>query len=56
MEAKLVRQKEVAEAVKREHKLELARLEQGNLEDRPRDREDRAKVPKLSSFVDGKDD
>ena len=28
----------------------------GNLDDRPRDREDRAKAPKLPSFVDGKDD
>ena len=27
-----------------------------NLEDRPRDREDRAKAPKLPSFVDAKDD
>ncbi|XP_015767115.1 PREDICTED: caldesmon-like [Acropora digitifera] len=49
-------QKEAAEAAKREHELELARLGQGNLDDRPRDREDRAKAPKLPSFVDGKDD
>ena len=56
MEAELVRQKEAAEAAKREHELELARLGQGNLDDRPRDREDRAKAPKLPSFVDGKDD
>ena len=55
-EAELVRQKEAAEAAKREHELELARLGQGNLDDRPRDREDRAKAPKLPSFVDGKDD
>ena len=56
MEADLVRQKEAAEAAKREHELELARLGQGHLDDRPRDREDRAKAPKLPSFVDGKDD
>ena len=55
-EAELVRQKEAAEAAKREHELELARLGQGNLDDSPRDREDRAKAPKLPSFVDGKDD
>ena len=54
MEADLVRQKEAAEAARREHELELARL--GNHDDRPRDREDRAKAPKLPSFVDGKDD
>ena len=48
--------KEAAEAAKREHELELARLGQGNLEGRPCDREDRAQVPKLPSFVDGKDD
>ena len=57
MEAEIMGQKEAAEAAKREHKLEHARLGQGNLEDRPRDREDRgAKAPKLPSFVDGKDD
>ena len=56
MEADLVRQKEAAEAAKREHELELARLGQGNRDDRPRDREDRAKAPKLPLFVDGKDD
>ena len=56
MQAELVRQKEAAEAAKREHELELARLGQGNLDDCPRDREDRAKAPKLPSFVDGKDD
>ena len=56
MEAELVRQKEAAEAAKREHELELARLGQRNLDDRPRDREDRVKAPKLPSFVDGKDD
>ena len=56
MEAELVRQKEAAEAAKRVHELELARLGQGNLDERPRDREDRAKAPKLPSFVDGKDD
>ena len=55
-EVELVRQKEAAEAAKRVHELELARLGQGNLDDRPRDREDRAKAHKLPSFVDGKDD
>ena len=56
MEAELVRQKQAAEAAKRGHELELARLGQENLDDRPRDREGRAKAPKLPSFVDGKDD
>ena len=56
MEAEIMRQKEPAEVAKREHELELARLGQGNLDDRPRDREDRAEAPKLPSFVDGKDD
>ena len=56
MEAELVRQKEAAEGAKREHELELARLRQRNMDDRPHDREDRAKAPKLPSFVDGKDD
>ena len=56
MEADILGQKEVAEVAKREHELELAHLGQENLEDCPRDREDRAKAPKLPSFVDGKDD
>ena len=56
MEAEIMKQKEAAEAAKREHELELARLGQRNLDDRPRDREDRTKAPKLPSFVDGKDD
>ena len=56
LEADIMRQKEAAEVAKREHELERARLGQGNLDDRPRDREDRAKAPKLPSFVDGKDD
>ena len=34
----------------------LAHLGQGNLDYRPRDREDRVNAPKLPSFVDGKDD
>ena len=51
-----MRQKEAAEAARREHELELARLGQGIHDDYPRDREDRAKAPKLPSFVDGKDD
>ena len=56
MEAGLVRQKEAAEAAKREHELALARSGQGNREDRQRDSEDRAKAPKLPLFVDKKDD
>ena len=56
MEAEIIRQKKAAEVAKREHELELARLGQGNLDYRPSDREDRAKAPKLPSFVDGKDD
>ena len=41
----------------REHELELARLGQGrNVAERGELREDRAKAPKLPSFVDGKDD
>ena len=40
MEVDLVRQKEAAEVAKREHELELKRLGQGHLDDRPRDRED----------------
>ena len=57
MEAELLKQKEAMETAKREHELELARLGQ---EHAPADqiphREDRAKTPKLPSFVDGKDD
>ena len=57
MEADLLRQKEAIEAAKREHELELARLAQGrNVAERAELREDRAKAPKLPSFVDGKDD
>ena len=57
MEADLLRQKEAIEAAKREHELELARLAQGrDVAERAELREDRAKAPKLPSFVDGKDD
>ena len=57
MEAELLKQKEAIEAAKREHELELARLAQGrNVAERAELREDRAKAPKLPSFVDGKDD
>ena len=57
MEADLLRQKEAIEAAKREHELELARLAQGrNVAERAELREERAKAPKLPSFVDGKDD
>ena len=45
METKLMRQKEAAEVAKREHELQFARLGQGNVDDRPRDRGDRAKAP-----------
>ena len=56
MEAELLKQKEVIEAAKREHELEIARLAVENADGRPEVREDRAKAPKLPSFVDGKDD
>ena len=57
MEAELLKQKEAIEAAKREHELELARLAQGrNVAERAELREERAKAPKLPSFVDGKDD
>ena len=57
MEVELLKQKEAIEAAKREHELELARLGQGrNVAERAELREDRAKAPKLPSFVDGKDD
>ena len=58
-EADLMRQKEAAEVAKREHELELARITAMNGDGRTAergDREDRAKAPKLPSFVDGKDD
>ncbi|CAH3034503.1 unnamed protein product, partial [Porites evermanni] len=57
LEAELLKQREAIEAAKREHELELAHLGQGrNDTERPEVREDRAKAPKLPSFVDGKDD
>ena len=56
MEAKLLKQKEAIEAAKREHELEIARLAVENADGRLEVREDRAKAPKLPSFVDGKDD
>ena len=57
MEAELLKQKEAMEAARREHELELARLgQEHNLADRVPKREDRAKTPKLPSFVDGRDD
>ena len=55
-EADLMRQKEIAEAAKREHELELARLAATNGDGRTAARDDRAKAPKLPAFVDGKDD
>ena len=57
MEAELLKQKEAIEAAKREHELEFAHLGQGrNVAERAELREDRAKAPKLPSFVHGKDD
>ena len=56
MKAELLKQKEAIEAAKREHELEIARLAVENADRRPEVREDRAKTPKLPSFVDGKDD
>ena len=56
MEAELLKQKEAIEAAKREHEFEIARLAAASAGGRPEVREDRAKAPKLPSFVDGKDD
>lgn len=57
METDLLKQKEAMEAAKREHELELARLRQEvNPTAELQNGEDRAKTPKLPSFVDGKDD
>ena len=57
LEAELLKQREAIEAAKTEHELELARLGQGRNDiERADVREDRAKAPKLPSFVDGKDD
>ena len=57
LEGDLLKQREAIEAAKREHELALARLGQGrNNTERAEVREDRAKAPKLPSFVDGKDD
>ena len=55
-EADLMRQKEAAEAAKREHELELARLAATNGVGRTAERDDRAKAPKLPAFADSKDD
>ena len=44
------------EAAKREHDLELVRLAATNGDGRIAERDDRAEVPKLPAFVDGKDD
>ena len=56
MEVELVRQKEAAEAAKREHESELARLAPTNGDGHTAERDDRAKAPKLPAFMDGKDD
>ena len=50
-----MRQKKVIETAKRELELELARLGRG-VAKHAEVRKDRAKAPKLPSFVDGKDD
>ena len=42
-----------AEAAKREHELELARLAATNGDGRNSERDDRAKAPKLPAFIDG---
>ena len=55
MEAELLKQKAI-EVAKREHEFEIARLAMASADGRPEVREDRAKAPKLPSFVDGKDD
>ena len=60
MEAELQRQKVEAEEAQRRHELEMKRLEleqthQGPGTQAP-NKENRAKAPKLPSFVDGKDD
>ena len=54
MEAELLKQKEAIEVAKREQELEIARLAVANADGRPEVREDRAKAPKLPSFVDGR--
>ena len=56
MEVELMRQREAAEAAKREHELELARLAATNGGGHTAERDDRAKAPKLPLFVDGKND
>ena len=55
-EADLMRQKEAAEAAKRAHELELARLAATNGDGRIAERDDRAKAPNHPAFEDGKDD
>jgi len=56
MEVELMRQREAAEAAKRELELELARLAATNGGGHTAKRDDRAKAPKLPSFMDGKND
>ena len=60
MEAKLQRQSVKIEEAHRRHELEMERLECEQTHQRPGaqlpNKEDRAKAPKLPSFVDGKDD
>ena len=55
LEAGLLKQKEAIETAKRKHEVELTRLGRG-VAKHAEVREDRAKAPKLPSFVDGKDD
>ena len=54
--ADIMRQKEAIEIAKREHGLELARIAATNGDGRTAERDERAKAPKVPSFVDGKDD
>ena len=56
LEQDLLKQREAIEAAKREQELEVARLAAASAGGRPEVRKDRAKAPKLPSFVDGKDD
>ena len=60
MDAELQRQKAEVEEAQRRHQLEIKRLEMEQIHHWPSaqapNKEDRAKAPKLPSFVDGKDD
>jgi len=60
METELQRQKVEIEEAQRRHELEMKRLELEQTHQGPgvqaSNKEDKAKAPKLPSFVDGKDD